>query len=224
MSQDAQASVRLNRWLALCALLGALSGTGRASIIDPQMGVTEAGDSTEFTNGIVFGPDSFGGGATEYYNGTGGIITSLTFSTEIFLTPDQLASLACNSSQDPTSPNPFFLNCVIDYFAGQGQNPGLLEFLFYGTNSGTGGTDEGIPPLANFDITFNYNYSLTVDSGGWGALGNPTFTATDVGLDPSPEPRSAELVGVALIAGGALLALRLWRARRSARRLAHWSA
>ena len=114
-------------------------------------------------------------------------------------------SFSCNRASDPTVPNPFFLFCPVDYVSGTG-----LEFIFHGTLPGPGGPDLGIPPGGNFAITFNDNYSLTVDSGGWGSVGNPTFTATNVQIDPasSPEPRSALLVGVTLIAGVSLLSLR----------------
>lgn len=199
-------TVRWNRLLAACAFLSSLSMVGRAGIIDPQMGVDNSNDSTAFTAGITLGPDSSGGGYTDYFNNTGFLITSITFTTnEVTQTQFDDTSFSCNQASDPTVPNPFFLFCLVNYVSGTG-----LEFIFHGTLPGPGGPDLGIPPGGNFAITFNDNYSLTVDSGGWGSLGDPTFTATNVQIDPasSPEPRSALLVGVTLIAGVSLLSLR----------------
>jgi hypothetical protein len=186
-------------------LLSALSVVGRASIIDPQIGMSDPSCSTPcpFNGTATLGPDSFGGGYTDYFNNTGQNITSLTFTTNI--TPDQFASVtfACNGASDPTVPNPFFLFCSINYF----KSDDLLEFIFFGTLPGPGGPDLGIPPGSNFAITFNNNYSLTLDGGGWGSVGDPSFSATDTQTS-APEPGSALVVGVTLIAGVSLLSLR----------------
>ena len=196
--------VRWKRLLGACALLSALSVAGRASIIDPQMGMVPGGDSTPFNGTATLSPDSSGGGFTDYFNNTGQNITSLTF-VALDITPAEFGSVTfqCNGASDPTVPNPFFLFCSINYFS----SDDLLEFIFSGTNPGPGGLDLGIAPGSNFAITFNNSYSLTVDSGGWGSIGNPSFTAMDTQTS-LPEPGSALDVGAALIAGVSLLSLR----------------
>ncbi len=197
-------SVRWKRLLAACALLSALSVAGRASIIDPQMGMEGYGDSTPFNGTATLGPDASGGGFIAYFNNTGQNITSLTFIADN-ITPAEFAgaTFTCNGASDPIVPNPFFLFCSIDYFS----SDDLLEFIFSGTLPGPGGLDLGIPPGSNFAISFNTNYSLTVDGGGWGSVGNPSFTATDTQTS-LPEPGSAPVVGAALLAGVSLLSLR----------------
>jgi len=210
------------RALVVCALACVLPILAGAKTIDPQMGVEPAGDPDPFTGGVQFSPDAAGGGVQEFYNATGQTITSLTFTT--FLTgtytpqqqADLLASLSCNQADDPNVPNPFFLFCSTQFFAGND----LLEFKFFGTNPGTG-IDTGIPvPLpgcvyfhdvppspgctqGTFSISLNFGFSLTQDGGGWNTLNNPTFTASSVGLAPAsaPEPASALFVGVALAVG-----------------------
>ena len=226
----------------VCALLGGLSAAARASIIDPQMGVEPAGDPDPFNGGVTFQPDAAGGGVFEYYNNTGSTIISLTFTTTLTgLTPQQqddlLASLSCNQANDPTAPNPFFLFCSVNFFV----NNGTLEFLFDGTNPGTGGLDEGIPPVlpgcvyehdvppspgctqGTFSISLNNDYSLTVDGGGWESLGNPEFTASvQTTAADAPEPAPALIVGLALL-GGVFLAWRR-RTRRQRRPVAGCTA
>ncbi len=190
------------------------------------MGVESAGDPLAFNGGVAFQPDASGGGVFQYYNNTGMTIISLTFTAAITpnLTPSELPTFSCNTASDPTVPNPYFLFCSTQYFA----NNGDLEFTFSGTNPGTGGLDEGIPPVLStcvydnmntppspscttgtFAISLNFNYSLTVDGGGWdsGGLTDPVFTATDV-ITAAPEPASVLFVGLALIAGVFVAGLR----------------
>ena len=208
------ASVWLKRWLASWVLLAALPLGGRASTItDPQMGMEPGGDSNPFNGGTAFTPDANGGGVFYYFNNTGGTILSLTFSTSIEAglgTDDNpaLPSFTCNNASDPTAPNPFFLFCAVNYFV----NDGELDFVFFGTNFGTGGVDQGIAPLENFAISLNNGYSLTVDQGGWdiSPLSDPTFTATNVQTD-APEPAPAILAGFALMFG------LCWSSRRHSR-------
>jgi len=200
-------------WVSIVALAAA----GQANTIDPQMGMTDAGDSNAFYSGVMFGPDSNGGGVISFYNATGATIVSVTFATTLDINPNLQPTFSCNNANNPLLPNPFFLNCSADYdptteylqfqFYGTGQS-GDGSNLFYGGSPQTLGPDDGIPPGLQFVITFNYNFSLNVDSGGWGAVGNPTFTAIDVETDPSPEPSPALLAGAALIAGAGLLLLR----------------
>jgi hypothetical protein len=209
---NSNAAVLWKRWALVWALAGALSGVARASTInDPQMGMEPEGDSNPFQQNSTVTPDGNGGGFTDFFNNTGSTILSVTFSAMIGagLTGDELPPFSCNEATDPTVPNPFFLFCSVNYF----QNNGTLEFVFFGTEPGSGGPDEGIAPLENFAISFNNNYSLTVDQGGWNVLNDPTFTATSVQTDPSPEPASAWLAGLALTAG---LCWSLVRRRRTA--------
>jgi len=207
-------------WVSIVAL----AATGHAGTIDPQMGMTDAGDSNAFTQGVMFGPDANGGGVISFYNATGATIVSVTFATTLNISPGLQPTFSCNNAFNSLLPNPFFENCSADY------NPSTeyLQFVFYGTSQSGGDSDpfcgrrpgtldEGIPPGTDFLITFNYNFSLKIDAGGWNAVGSPTFTAIDVQTDPTPEPSPALLAGVGLIAGAVLLLL---RARRMHRRLA----
>lgn len=192
-------SARGKQLLGVCALVCTLAAVGSANTIqkDPQMGMEAGGDPLAFLGGTQFTPDENGGGVFQYFNDTGGTILSVTFVANIGANVTDLPPFSCNNASDPTAPNPFFLFCSINYFA----NNGNLQFIFFGTNPGTGGPDEGIPALGNFDITLNDGFSLTVDQGGWNQLNDPTFTATNVNVDPSPEPAPAFLVGLALLFG-----------------------
>jgi len=194
------------------------------------MGVESAGDPMAFNGGVAFQPDAAGGGVFQYFNNTGMTIISLTFTAGIGagLTPAELPTFSCNTASDPTAPNPYFLFCSAQYFASNGD----LEFQFSGTNPGTGGLDEGIPPVLStcvydnmntpptpgcttgtFSISLNNGYSLNQDGGGWdtGILSDPVFTVTDVITAPAaaPEPASGLFVGLALVAGVFLAGRRL---------------
>jgi hypothetical protein len=224
--------------LGVCVLLSAGTVSSHASVIDPQMGMEAAGDPNPFNGGVTLTPDANGGGAFEYFNNTGATITQLIFTATIAAdlgtaNNPPVPDFTCNNAQDPTVPNPFFLFCAVNY----SPSDGLLEYIFSGTNPGTGGLDEGIPPLApgcdndpnapgppnctqgTFAISLNFNYSLVTDAGGWdtGPLSDPTFTAIEVQTDaPSPEPGSALLVMSALIGGITVLRLHRWRQRAGA--------
>jgi hypothetical protein len=208
--------VRWKRLLAACALLSALAVAGRAGVVDPQVGMENAGDCSLFTSGVTFTPDPTNGGGTfDYCNATGGTITSLTFTTNIGAELDPTPStgpnlpsenpepdISCNNAMTAIYPNPFFLFCGVSYISGSGE----LIFNFNGTNS----TYQGIPADGSFIITLNTGFNPDGNSGGWLSYGDPSFTASNVQIDPAstPEPDSALFVGIALLAGMSLLSLR----------------
>jgi hypothetical protein len=221
--------VQSKRWLSICVILGALTATGRAGIIDPQMAVESAGDPLPFNGGVAFSPNpTDGGGVFQYFNNTGSTIIAITFGA--FVAKDlgtagnpALPPLSCNMGDDTTAPNPFFTTCMPTYDPTSGE----LDFQFFGLSDPDNGVDKGIPPIipgctyqdntppspgctqGTFSVTLNFNFSLDGDSGGWGTLGDPTFTATSVQTDAStPEPWSGLLVGSGLIAGALFVAFR----------------
>jgi hypothetical protein len=226
--------IQFKRGLSICVLLGALTMTSRAGIIDPQMAVESAGDPLPFNGGVAFGADADGGGVFQYYNNTGATIIAITFGAFVATglgTPDNpaLPPLACNSGDDVTAPNPFFTSCMPTYDPTTGE----LDFQFFGLSSPEGGTDKGIPPIlpgctylpdtppsegctvGTFSVSLNFNFSLSGDSGGWGTLGDPTFTATSVQTNAStPEPGPGFMVGIALMAGALLVAFRRFKQPR----------
>jgi hypothetical protein len=228
-------SMQFKRGLLVCVLLGALTVTSRASVIDPQMAVESAGDPNPFNGGTFFSPDpTDGGGVFQFYNNTGSTIIAITFGAFVTtgLGTDSnpaLPPLSCNMGDDVTAPNPFFTSCMPSYDPTSGE----LDFKFFGLSDPQSGIDKGIPPIipgctydnantppsdnnctqGTFSVSLNFNFSLEGDSGGWGTLGDPTFTATSVQTS-SPEPGPGFLVGVALLAGAMLVAFRRFQRSR----------
>jgi hypothetical protein len=203
-------------------------GTAWAGIIpgppDPDIAMDAGSFSSAIGVGVQFAPIN-GGGIFGFFNGLGGVITSLTLQTNALpgLNADQVATFQC---RQPTS---FFHNCTISYTGATG----LLSVNFSGTDPLDGDEDtdpeifefEGIPPIpagctdsesefcqskGHFGINLNDGDIFTPPgqgSGGWSVANSPTlfaqdpiFTVTDIQLAPEPAPFALLAVPLLLLA------------------------
>ncbi len=223
--------MRVDGLLGGCILIAVLSAAASASPIkDPQMGLDSGSLSDPITLDTMFSPNGNGGGAFGYFNATGFFIRGLVFGTTILpgLTTDQLAGVfSCNDQSTPGHPNPFFMNCFVNYTPSTGQ----LKIAFFGTfpeevpgdpGDDEAGEHEGIPPtpprcldtpdapgcrqVGHFIVTLNNNYTPSPSgTGGWSTTatpgiflpGGPTFEVLEI--DTAPEPGTAGMLCGALI-------------------------
>ncbi len=198
------------------------------------MGLDSGSLSDPISTSTIFVPNENGGGAFGFFNGTGLFINRIVFGTTILpgLTADELAGVfACNDQNTPVNPNPFFLNCSINYTGSSGD----LQIAFFGTGprNHSAGEASGIPPLlpecqnspdatgcrdvGHFIVTLNDGFGPSPTGvGGWSTAatpgiflaGGPVFHVTEI--DTAPEP------GTLAMAMGAFIALAaVWRRSRS---------
>lgn len=244
--------MKLSSLLFISALFVGLSPRAKANLqplIDPDIGMDSGGFSDAIHPGVNFNPicnpmHTMCGGVFDYYNPTGGFITSLEFQTTVQTNlPD--GTFHCNAAQ-------FFKMCTLDYTG----STGLLTIDFNGTNPQEPGESpfdpelgpnelEGIPPIppgclpngpnpnslcdsiGHFVITLNDNFSTTGSQGSWdqvfpdGCVPTPDhpcikFDTTQV-VSSVPEPSVIVLLAAAclLIFASRQLSLRI-RGRRSA--------
>jgi hypothetical protein len=211
------------------AILTLFSAAAWGGVIqDPAMGVEGGVFSDPIGTGVTFIPNGSGGGVFGFFNPFDSFITALDFQVQIRtgLSSSLIATaFTCNDQSTTSSPNPFFLNCSVNYDS----LTGLLGISFFGVNPMTPdatpfdteiGKQEGIPPLAlpcrppapedcsprgHFAITLNNNFSVSPEaSGGWSPQispdlfdRTPTVTTTAVTL-ATPEP-STLLLGLPLL-------------------------
>ena len=212
-------------FFAGAVLLSASICTWASGIPDPSMGVEADILSDPVSGGIRLSPITNGGGTFPYFNDLGVPIFRLEFFTTIPVGLNQEeaeAAFGCNATG--AFPNPFFLNCDVDY---NGRN-GEVAIRFFGVNpfdddglDGQPGDQEGIgiyiPEciegpicfLGHFVITLNDNFSLITDpenrNGGWeDPFLFPNGPAQFTVQINAPEPATFVLGGAALLLGFAI--------------------
>ena len=145
--------------LVACVAFVLTAASARADVVrDPTAGVEAGSFSNPITGLGSFNPSGDPGtpGLIGLFNNTGAFITQLALTTTIKtgLSATTIANaFTCNSSTNNQAPNPFFLNCAINY----NSTSGLLSINFFGVNPSTGdepdanddevGEHEGIPPI-----------------------------------------------------------------------------
>src|SRR5262245_23063900 len=110
----------------------AASATWASTIRDPAMDVQEDVLSDPVSHGIRIVPTANGGGLFGFFNDTGQLITALRFDLQALpgLSQDTIgANFFCGGGR--AAPNPFFLQCTIDYNSDNGH----LTISFFGVNS-----------------------------------------------------------------------------------------
>jgi hypothetical protein len=213
----------------VAAAIGSIAGASVIKDPDPSMGLDSGSLSDPISTQTIFRPIN-GGGVFGFFNAGTSLITQLIFQTTILpnLTPQQIAGVfTCNDANTQALPNPFFLNCAVNY-----TQDGALRIDFFGVNPPTPdpfggdlvGLHEGIPPIlpgcrntpdaqgctdvGHFLITLNDGFLTTGANGGWSpdrtpgvfTADGPTFGVAEIDLAGAPEPATAVLSLSALLA------------------------
>jgi hypothetical protein len=193
------------------------------------MGIDKDSLSNPFNFDTTFVPNAFGGGTIRFFNDTGETIVDLTFATLLRpdLTTRDLALFSCNDANTPQLPNPFFLNCAINYDPRFSSTAGLLSIRFFGVDPPRGRLalvqdvvegHNGIAPDEHFIVTLNDGFVEDPDgTGGWSdpslfVPGGPHFFVLEInGVTATPEPGTLGMMFGALAGAGILIRRRRGR-------------
>lgn len=187
------------RLAIVCSILLAASGVAAMAtpiFQDPQIIIDTGGDAIGITMGInQVEPCGSPSCTYDFFNDTGGIVTSFLFDTTI---QSRLSSDVISANFSCADPGGYFLGCSTNYTSGTGD----LQYVFSGvgkSDGDEGGTDseagemEGIPPGGHFIITLNgwvENDALFVG-------GAPPELTNSFTTD-APEPSAALLFGTGI--------------------------